>query len=145
MAEGNGAIYNNFKEQVMEGIFDLSTGGDTIQVSLHVAYTPNIDTHTVWADVSATEESGTGYSANGEVLGSQDTTQDDANDRGVFDGADVTWTALDIGTPSHCIMWDNTTTVPADALIAYWELGTTATNGSDYTLSWHSDGIILLT
>ena len=149
MAEGDGAIYNNFKEQVMEAIFDLSTGGDAIQLTLHTSYTPNIDTHTVWADVSATEYStASGYTAGGETLANQDTTQDNTNDRGVFDADDVTWSglgALTPATPSHAILWDDTPTSPADPLICYWELGTTATNGGDYTLAFGANGIILLT
>ena len=140
MAEGDGAIYNNFKEQVMEGEFNLLT--DVIKVALVTGYTPDIDTHTAWADVSANEESGTGYTAGGETLGSVTVTQDDTNDRGVFDGADVTWTGLDVGTPSHAIMYDDTHA--SDLLIAYWEV-TTASNGGDYTLQWNASGIILLT
>jgi hypothetical protein len=151
MAEGDGAIYNNFKEQVMEGIFNLASGGDTIKVTLHTGYTPDIDAHTVWADtgVSSTEYgTGSGYTAGGATLAGQDVTQDDANDRGVFDGTDVTWSSLgplSPATPSHAIMWDDTPAAPADPLIAYWELGTTATNGGDYTLQWGANGIILLT
>lgn len=151
MAEGDGAIYNNFKEQVMEGIFNLATGGDTVKVTLHTSYTPDIDAHGVWADtgVSSTEYgTGSGYTAGGKTLGSQDTTQDDANDRGVFDGTDVAWTslgALSPATPGHTIIWDDTPASPADPLLAYWELGATATNGGDYTLQFGANGIILLT
>ena len=86
--------------------------------------------------------------AGGKVLAGQDVTQDDSNDRGVFDGTDVTWTALGAlspATPSHAILWDNTPTAPVDPLIAYWVLGTTATNGGDYTIQWGANGIILLT
>lgn len=140
MAEGDGFIYNNFKEQVMEGIFDLSSGGDTIKLTLHNGYTPNIDTHTIWANVSATEYgTGTGYTANGMNLASQDVVQNNTLDQGEFDAADVTWTALGAlspATPSDCILTDDTPTTPADPLIAYWELGTTATNGGNYTIQW---------
>lgn len=151
MAQGDGALYNNFKEQVMEGVFNLATGGHTLKVTLHTSYTPNIDTHTVWADsgVSSTEYGTAGnYTAGGATLGSQDVTQDNANDRGVFDAADVTWNSLgplSPATPSHAILWDDTPTSPADPLIAYWELGTTATNGGNYTLQWGANGIVLLT
>lgn len=147
MAEGDGAIYNNFKEQVMEGVFNLANGGDSLRITLHTGYTPNIDTHTVRADVSATEYgTGSGYTANGQALASQDVTQDNTNDRGVFDAADLTWTGLgplSPATPSHAILWDDT--AASDPLICYWELGTTATNGGDYTLQFGAAGIILLT
>jgi hypothetical protein len=147
MAEGDGAIYNNFKERVMEGVFNLATGGDTLQLTLHTGYTPNVDTHDEWADVSATEYgTASGYTAGGKVVAGQDVTQDDPNNRGVFDATDVVWTTLgplSPATPSHCILWDNT---PAgDPLICYWELGTTATNGGDYTIQFGALGIILLT
>lgn len=151
MAEGNGAIYNNFKEQVMEGVFNLATGGDTLPLTLHTGYTPNIDTHGLWADtgVSTTEYgTGSGYTAGGQNLASQDTTQDDTNDRGVFDANDVTWSSLGPltpATPSHTILWDTTPTSPLDPLMCYWELGTTATNGGNYTLQFGANGILLLT
>jgi hypothetical protein len=149
MAQGDGNLYNNFREQVMEGVFNLASGGHTLKVTLHTGYTPDIDAHTVWADVSGTEYSTAGnYTAGGATLGSQDVTQDNDNDRGVFDAADVTWTSLgplSPATPSHAILWDDTPSSPEDPLIAYWELGTTATNGGNYTLAWGTDGIILLT
>ena len=151
MAEGDGFIYNNFKELVMEGIYDLSSGGDAIKVTLHTAYTPNIDTHLLFgtAGVSSTEYgSGSGYTAGGKTLASQDVIQNDTDDRGEFDGADVTWTSLgplSPATPSDAIMWDDTPSAPVDPLIAYWELGVTATNGGNYTLQWGANGIILLT
>ena len=141
MAEGDGFIFNNFKEQVMEGEFDLLN--DTLQVALVTGASPNIDTDTQWSDLSGSEESGSGYSAGGETLTSVTVTQDDANDRGVFDAADVTWTGLDVGIPGHAILYDDTHA--SDLLIAYWELGTTTSNGGDYTLQWGANGIILLT
>ena len=151
MAEGDGVIYNTFKEDVMEQVHDLSTGGNTIKLTLHTAYTPNIDTHLLWATagVSSTEYStGVGYTANGMNLASQDVTQNDTSDRGEFDANDVTWTslgALSPATPSHCILTNETSTSPADPLIAYWVLGTTATNGGNYTIQWGANGLILLT
>jgi hypothetical protein len=147
MAEGDGAIYNNFKEQVMESIFNLSSGGDTIKLTLHSSYTPDIDTHTQWADVSASDYgTASGYTAGGATLANQDTTQDNTNDRGKFDADNVTWSslgALDPATPAACILRDDT--AAGDELICYWTLGTTATNGGDYTIAFGANGIILLT
>ena len=153
MAEGDGVIYNGFKRYLMEGVFNLDAAGDALQLTLHTAYTPNIDTHVLWADagVSSTEyTTAAGYTAGGKLIASQLVSQDDASDRGVFDAADVTWTSLGPltpATPSHCILWDNTPSAPLDPLIAYWELGTTATNGGDYTIQWSTSptAIILLT
>ncbi len=135
----------------MEGIYNLKTAGDSLKLTLHTAYTPNIDTHLLWgtAGVSSTEYgTADGYTAGGKTLAGQDVTQDDTNDRGIFDATDVTWTslgALTPATPSHTILWDDTPTAPVDPLIAYWVLGTTATNGGNYTIQWGTLGIILLT
>jgi hypothetical protein len=147
MAEGDGFIYNNFKEQVMEAQFNLASGGDSIKVILVNAHTPDIDTHTQYSDVSSDEYStGLGYTVTGDVLAGQDVIQDNTNDRGEFDATDLTWSSLGTlspATPSHAIMYDDTH--GSDLLIAYWVLGTTATNGGDYTLQWGTNGIILLT
>ncbi len=141
MAEGDGALYNEFKFRLLNGSYNLANGQDTIKVCLVTGHSPDIDAHDDYADVSGDEESGTGYSAGGETLANQATSEDTTNDRGKFDGDDVTWSGLDVGTPSHAIMYDDTV---SDYLIAYWEL-TTASNGGDYTLQWHANGIILLT
>lgn len=147
MAEGDGYIYNNFKEQVMNGAFNLGSAGDTIKVMLVSGHSPDIDTHSGYSDVSGDEYgTGLGYTVGGESLTSQVTSQDNTDDRGEFDAADLTWSslgALSPATPSHAIMYDDTHA--SDLLIAYWVLGTTATNGGDYTLQWGTNGIILLT
>lgn len=147
MAQGDVTFYNDFKEQLGLKIHDLDT--DTLKVTLHTGYTPNIDTHQVWADVSATEYgTASGYTAGGKTLASVTVTQDDANNRMVFDFADITWTALGAlspATPSHAIFWNDTPTSPADPLIAYMEIGTTATNGGDWTIAINATGFATLT
>lgn len=146
MAQGDVVFYNDFKEQLVKKVHALTA--DTLKITLHTGYTPNLDTHQVWADVSATEyPTAGGYTAGGKTLASVTVTQDNTNDRMVLDAADVTWTALGVSpaTPSHAILWNDTPTTPADPLIGYVILGTTATNGGDYTLAWNAAGIATLT
>jgi hypothetical protein len=134
-------LYNNFKEQLFRSaIADLNAAGTAVKVSLHSGYTPNIDTHQVWADVSATEMSGTGYTAGGVTLANKVVAQDNTNDRATFDADNASWTGLNIGTPSHAIVRDSTN----DVLIGYWAV-TTPSNGGDYTLAFDSNGIATLT
>jgi hypothetical protein len=151
MAEGDGTLYRRFKSLLMEGAIDLATGGDTLKVTRHTGYTPS-QAHDNWPDVTASEYgTGVGYTAGGKTLGSQTVSTNTTAHRGEFDGADVTWTSLGPltpATPSHAILWDDTPTTPVtDPLIGYWELGSTATNGGDYTLQWSTNpsAIILLT
>jgi hypothetical protein len=86
----------------------------------------------LWASISSFEESGTGYNVGGVTLASVTVIQNNTSDRGEFDAADST-----------AVLYDDTHT--GDLLIAYWELGTTTTNGGNYTLQWNASGIILLT
>lgn len=139
MAEGDATVFNEFKEQLLLGAIDLVN--DVINVALVTGYTLDIDGDAGWADVSVNEVSGTGYTAGGKALASKSVSQDNANDRAAFDAANVTWSSLNAGTPNYAIMYDGTHA--SDALIAAWELAT-ASNGGDYTLQWHANGILLL-
>ena len=139
MAQGDGVIYNEFKEELLKGTIDLD--GHTLKMILVTGYTPNIDSHSAYSDVSSYELSGTGYSAGGATLGSPTITKDTSNDKGVFDAADVTWSSINAGTPSHAILYDDTQA--SDCLIAYWEV-TTATNGGNYTLQFGAGGVLTL-
>lgn len=139
MAQGDGALYNEFKEELLKGLVDMD--GHTFKMILVTGYTPNIDSHNAYSDVSAYELSGTGYTAGGATLGSLTVTKDTSNDRAVFDAADVTWTSISAGTPSHAILYDESHAT--DCLVAYWEV-TTATNGGNYTLQFGADGVLTL-
>lgn len=144
MAEGDGVIYNEFKFRVLNGTFNLANGQDTLRMILVTGHTVDIDADNGYADVSVDEETGTGYTATGEVLANQATSEDTTNDRGVLDADDVTWTGLDVGTPSHGILYDDTPTTPqADPLIAAWEV-TTASNGGNYTLQFSTSPSAIL-
>lgn len=144
MAEGDGTLYNDFKEQLLLGELDLGSGSpaDDIKVCLVTGHSLDIDGDSAYSDVSPDEVSGSGYSAGGESLTGQAVTQDNANDRADFDADDLTWTGLDAGTPNYAIMYDDTHA--NKILIGAWEIAT-ASNGGDYTLQWHTDGILLVT
>ena len=140
MAQGDGALYNEFKEELLLGNIDMD--GHTFKVMLVTGYTPNIDSHNGYSDVSASEETGTGYTAGGATLANKAVTKDATNDRAKFAADDVTWTGLNVGTPSHAILYDDTHA--SKTVVAYWEV-TTATNGGNYTLQFGANGVLLLT
>ena len=81
MAQGDGVVYNEFKKELLKGLIDLD--GHTLKMMLVTGYTPNIDTHNGYSDVSSYEVSGTNYTAGGATLGSPAVTEDTANDKGV--------------------------------------------------------------
>ena len=144
MAEGDVVIHNNAKAQSWSGGLDFRPAGNTIKVALLSGYTRNIDAHGNFSDVSANQVSGAGYTAGGITLANKTLTQDNANDRAVFDADNVTWTALNVGTPSHAVMYRDTGAAATSTIFATWELGR-ASNGGDYTLAWDAVGIATLT
>uniref|UniRef100_A0A6M3IQK5 Tail protein n=1 Tax=viral metagenome TaxID=1070528 RepID=A0A6M3IQK5_9ZZZZ len=137
MAEGDGLIYNILKGKLFQKQIDMEN--DTLKLALVTGYTPDIDTHVGYSDISGSELSGTGYTAGGAALANATVTIDTDNDKAYVDADNVTWAAIDAGTPSHAILYSDTAT--GKPLICYWEL-TTATNGGSYTLAFDSGGII---
>lgn len=147
MAEGDIIFYNSAKKKILDN--DIDFAADTIKCTLHTGYTPNIDTHDNWDDVSATEYStGAGYTAGGVTLGSKTVTVDTTNDQTDVDAADPSWTGLgplSPDTPSHAIFWKDTGTPSTSPLLCYMVLGTTPTNGSNYALQLNAGGLFTLT
>lgn len=146
MAQGDITFYNSAKKKILDN--DIDFAADTIKCTLHTSYTPNIDTHDFWDDVSSTEYgSGSGYTAGGVTLASKTVTVDTGNDQADVDAADIAWTGLgplSPATPSHAIIWKDTGTPSTSPLICYIELGTTATNGSNYTIALNAGGLFTL-
>lgn len=69
MAAGNFTLYPIFKKNLESGVHNLAT--DTIVCTLvGSGYSPNV-TETSWANVSAFETSGTGYTAGGQAITGQ--------------------------------------------------------------------------
>ena len=144
MAQGDLSMFNSARVRIMKGEVDLST--DAIKCTLHTSYTLDVDGDDVWADVSATEyTTGSGYTAGGVALTTLAVTQDNANDRALFDSDPITWASLGPLTPAapdYAIFWDDDHA--SDVLLFAMELGTTATNGGNYTLNPHADGWLTL-
>ena len=137
MASG---IYNRFKANLMNKEVDLEA--DTIKVALlDDSHSFNADNNT-WSDVSANEISGTGYTAGGEELTNKSVTQDDTNDKAVFDADDVSWSSATF-TAYHAVLYDDT--LANDDLICSIDFGgaKSVSNGT-FTIQWDADGIITL-
>jgi hypothetical protein len=147
MAEGDIVFYNAAKKKILDN--DIDFAADTIKVTLHTGYTPNIDTDEFWDDISSTEYStDAGYTAGGVTLGSKTVTTDTANDQADVDAADPSWSSLGPltpNTPSHAVMWKDTGTPATSPLLLYVVLGTTPTNGSNYALALNAGGLFTLT
>lgn len=118
---------------------------DDVRVALLAsAYVPDQDVHTNWADVSANEVTGTGYTAGGQGLTGKTKAYDAANNRITMDAADVTWSTSTI-TARYAVIYDNTPTTNKP-LLAYVDFGAdqSSTNGS-FTIQWDAAGILEVT
>jgi len=137
-------VFNSFKQYIMDGTIDLDT--DTIKVALMTnAFTPNIDTHHFWSDVSANEASGSGYTAGGQALTTKAVATDDTNDRGTFDADDPSWASTTI-TARYAIIYKDTGVAATSPLIGCWDFGSdqSSSNGT-FTINVNSVGILALT
>lgn len=116
----------------------------TIQVSLHTAYTFNNDTHDFFDDASATEVTGTGYTANGVTLASKTSTYDTATDQIRLDAADVSWTTSTISA-TDAVVWVNTAGASStDPILANVDFGATvSTTAGTFQITWDATGIIV--
>jgi hypothetical protein len=133
------AFYNYAKTYLMNGAVDLDT--DTIHVALVTsAYTPNIDTHDFFNDVT-NEVTGTGYTAGGQALASKTVTVDTTNDRGVFDSADPSWTTATITARAAVLYKKRGGASSADELIGYWDFGADiVSTAGTFTIAVNANG-----
>ncbi len=133
-------MYQRFMANLMDKLVDLGTGGDTIKVALmatgHSASTAADNT---WADVSANEMSGTGYTAGGSNLAGQTVAQGSS---AVWDGTDLAWTTATFSA-FYAVLYDDT--LAGDDLICSFDFGgVQAVTAGTFTIEWNASGIITL-
>lgn len=121
------ALYAKGKEKILSGSINFPS--DTIKASLlSSAYTPNLSTDEFWSTISA------------NLLNSSQTLASKSVTAGVFDAADVTFTAVTSGSTAKAIViWKDTGTPSTSPLLAYIDTITgfpLATNGGDITVTW---------
>lgn len=143
MAEGDATAYNHFLEQLLLG--NIALVADTINmVLIGNGYAFDRTGNPGYANISANEITAAGYTAKGLSLATKTVVQNDTANNAKYDAADLTWTSLAATTIAHAILFDETVTAPvADPLLIRWEISTNS-NGGDYKLVFHANGIALL-
>jgi hypothetical protein len=135
MASG---IYNAFKTDILDGSVNLANGGDSFKVALlddNHAFTA---TNSVWSDISANEISGTGYTAGGEDLSGQGLS---GTTSVTWDATDTEWTSASF-TAYHAVIYDASN---SNSLVCSIDFGGAQTVSSGtFTISWNTDGILVL-
>ena len=140
MAEGDAIVLNNFKEQLLLKTIDCDT--DVFKVALYDTALNTPDGADVAYSVT-NEISGSGYSAGGATVATPVVTQDDSNDLAKWDddGSNLTWTSLAANTILEARLYDDTT--GTKWVLILWEIATNS-NGANYSLNFHADGIMTL-
>jgi hypothetical protein len=140
MAEGDSIVMNNFKEQMLLKTIDCDT--DVFKIALYDTALADPDGADVAYSVT-NEISGSGYSAGGATVATPVVTQDDGNNRAKWDddGSNLTWTNLAANTILEARLYDDTT--GTKWVLILWEIATNS-NGENYSLNFHADGILLI-
>ena len=136
-------FYNSFKKKIMDGSIDLDT--DTIKMALtSSSYTPSIDNHDFFDDITNEVSASGTYSAGGATLANKAVTQDNTNNKAVFDFDDVSFTSATI-TARYAIFYKSTGVASTSALIGYDDLGSdkTSTAGT-WAYTVNASGLINL-
>jgi len=96
---------------------EIDLDGDTLKAALaSSSYTPNRDTHDDWADVSANQVTGTGWSAPVTLTGVT-VDLDTTNHRLRFFAADINASGVTLSDGKHLVIYDDTHA--SKALIGY--------------------------
>lgn len=137
-------VYNAAKITLSDGS-TIDWVSDTVKVMLVTSsYTPDKDLHDFRDDVT-NEVVGTGYSAGGMALVNKAHTQNDSDDRAVFNANDLVWSTATITARAAVLYKSRGGASSADELIAYVDfLADKSSTAADFTIQWHADGIFYL-
>ena len=129
------ALYPKWKEAIAQNTANSSLTG-TVKVAL-------VDTGTY--TYSAAHEF---YSSVSGVVGTPQTIGTKTYTNGVFDGADVTYTAVSGSSAEALVIYIDTGTAGTSRLVAYIDTGVTGLpvtpNGGDITVTWNASGIFAI-
>jgi len=148
MPAGAFKVYGAAAEAIAKGTIDLDT--NTFRMVLVTAtHTPNQATHSTWADMSADEAVGTGYTASGKLL---TCTVNRSALVVTFDCDDQSWAASTITAKYAVIVKDtdaNGTIASTDALLAYCDLetggGSLSTTAGTFAITINASGVFTVT
>lgn len=121
-------FYNSFKGKGYDSSTKIDVAGDTIKCALLTSsYTPNIDTHDFFDDLT-NEVSGTGYTAGGQTV-AVTVTNDTTNDRcDIGIGNPAGWTGSTITARAGVVYKSRGGASSADELVFYLDFGADITS-----------------
>ena len=131
------ALYPKWKEQLLQFTANNNLSSGTVKVALvdTGVYTYS-STHQFYSSVSSA------------AVGTPQTIGSKTFADGVFDGADVTFTAVTGNSVEALVIYIDTGTAATSPLVAYIDTSVTGLpvtpNGGDITITWNASGIFAL-
>lgn len=138
---------NAFGGEVAGDAGQIDFLSDTIKATLHTTtWVPNVDTNEAFADATNELTTANGYTALGVTLGTKTVTYNATGGVTTLSNATFSWTATGAGiTFRYMVVWDDTTTTPADVFIGYFDYtgsgNTTIPAGSTITFDNTASGL----
>jgi len=130
------AIYPKYKEGILQSAANTNMASGTVKVAL-------VDTGTY--TYSATHQF---YSSVTGVVGTPQTIGTKTFTNGLFDGSDVTFTAVTGNSVEALIIYVDTGTAATSPVVAYIDTSVTGLpvtpNGGDISITWNASGIFQL-
>ena len=130
------AIYPKYKEALLDGSSNIDINDGTVKVAL-------VDTGTY--TYSAAHDF---YDDLSGVVGTPQTIANTTVTNGLFDGDDVTFTAVSGNSVEALVIYIDTGSAATSRLVAYIDTGVTGLpvtpNGGDISISWNASGIFQL-
>lgn len=130
------AIYPIYKQALLDGLTDIDLNDGTVKVAL-------IDTGTY--TYSAAHDF---YNDLSGVVGTPQTIANTTVTNGLFDGDNVTFTAVSGNSVEALVIYIDTGNTATSRLVAYIDTSVTGLpvtpNGGDITITWNASGIFQL-
>jgi hypothetical protein len=130
------ALYPKWKEQLLQFTANNNLSAGTVKVALVTAGYTYSAANQFYSSVSAS------------VVGTPQTIGSKTFTNGVFDGGDVTFTAVTGSQVVALVLYIDTGVAGTSPLVAFLDTGVTnlpvTPNGGDITITWNASGIFAL-
>jgi hypothetical protein len=139
------SVSSHYFEKVFVALWnkEIDWDSDTIYAALTHGYTPGRTTHDYWNDVTGELTTGSGYTANGQLLASKTITYTAGSNLLTLDAADSVWTTSTL-TADAVVIYDRSPASDATRPLLCYQLSTSdiSSSGGSWTAQYNAAGIM---
>lgn len=120
------------------------TGGSLMCALTGSEYSPDVDTHDFFSDVTGECAGQTGYTAGGALIGNSSSAYTAGTNTMKFDGDDTSWANSTIQARYAVLYWAKSTSA-LSPLLGVVDFGSTmSTNNGTFQITWAGAGIMTM-